>query len=679
MPSLQRIKDSPCKNVDKMRNNNDADYDDRFSQLPDNKSTDKKTDDKFSITSARKSTNGSSNGSSAMDIVAVVLNGPTQQEKQQPPNSSKTPNKNNSQRISILIGDYSLPQCARVSINVSSSCDTSLVSLLGLDGMGRRTYTANDNDNNQHQDDAENIQHHKVGARRLGQLQQGDIIRLNHFEVKKDYQNESTSCMFEQTKKRKLSNNHDYSGDNDEYNKSSSDTLLSVACDLSTSFRDPAIGPSLVRLCRINPNTSFGSDDMKKEETCKPYDLEWESIIPPNMETSNEVVMKLASWYCTNMQPHLAKVRNISKSAGIARSCALSNSIFLLLSKSTAILPANQPCQRRKVRDITSSNLLSHVVVKVLRCEKAMSSFITPRKAARNDAVVTHATLSDGAGSEDLLGLCGSLNHGRVSGAVSSIPKSISSILLQSMNTGSQIVLTHVLSQSSLNSSAMDNESLVLIPTRETTATILTPSHPYFVHDEPTRDVENQFVSQPLTLERASQLYSMTQQYSPPVMQKDASVPSSSSHCRGVMAVIAPLMDVIVDGIDTSFMEGLHFQSPEKLSKFLMSSPSISTGIIPAIELSPSYRSATLILDPKSVANDIHVHGDGNAMKLLCMDVPVKDMLVNVSVTDTPNPYLGHVGNLLKILCTEKAPIRWVLEQESERSWFVTNAHLLEI
>ena len=59
-----------------------------------------------------------------MDIVAVVLNGPTQQEKQQPPNSSKTPNKNNSQRISILIGDYSLPQCARVSINVSSSCDT---------------------------------------------------------------------------------------------------------------------------------------------------------------------------------------------------------------------------------------------------------------------------------------------------------------------------------------------------------------------------------------------------------------------------------------------------------------------------------------------------------------------------------------------------------------------------
>lgn len=648
MPSLQRIKDSPCKNVDKMRNNNDADYDDRFSQLPDNKSSDKKTNDKFSIASARKSSNGSSNGSSARDIVAVVLSGPTQQEEQLPPNSSKTPSKNNSQRISILIGDYSLPQCARVSINVSSSCDTSLVSLLGLDGMGRMTYTANDNDNNQHQDDAENIQHHKVGARRLGQLQQGDIIRLNHFEVKKDYQNESTSCMFEQTKKRKLSNNHDYSGDNDEYNKSSSDTLLSVACDLSTSYKDPAIGPSLVRLCRIDPNASFGSDDMKKEETCKPYDLEWESIIPPNNETSNEVVMKLASWYCTNMQPHLAK--------------------------SSAILPANQPCQRRKIRDITSSNLLSHVVVKVLRCEKAMSPFTTPRKAARNDAVVTHATLSDGAGSEDLLGL----NHGRVSGAVSSIPKSISSILLQSMNTGSQIVLTHVLSQSSLNSSAMDNESLVLIPTRETTATILTPSHPYFVHDEPTREVENQFVSQPLTLERASQLYSMTQQYSPPVMQKDASVPSSSSHCRGVMAVIAPLMDIIVDGIDTSFMEGLHFQSPEKLSKFLICSPSISTGIIPAIELSPSYRSATLILDPKSVANDIHVHGDGNAMKLLCMDVPVKDMLVNESSV-TSNPYLHHVGNLLKILCTEKAPVRWVLEQESERSWFVTNAHLLEI
>jgi len=63
------------------------------------------------------------------------------------------------------------------------------------------------------------------------------------------------------------------------------------------------------------------------------------------------------------------------------------------------------------------------------------------------------------------------------------------------------------------------------------------------------------------------------------------------------------------------------------------------------------------------------------------MDVPVKDMLVDdSSITDTPkNPYLEHVGNLLKILCTENVPIRWVLEQESESSWFVTNAHLLEI
>ena len=244
------------------------------------------------------------------------------------------------------------------------------------------------------------------------------------------------------------------------------------------------------------------------------------------------------------------------------------------------------------------------------------------------------------------------------------------------MNEGSYILLTYIEShQASIGSS-----SLLLVPTRETTATILTPDHPYYVNeDKPTtRDDEN-FASQPLTMEVASQFYQMTQQHSPPIMKGVSSSTKPTSQHRGMLVVIAPLMDLIVDGVDTSFMEGSYSNSPQALSKFLIDAPSISTGM-KSMNLKPAYRSATLILDPKEVARDINVNADGNTMKLLCLDVPVEDMLImNEDDTDATNPYLHHVGELLKALCTDKTPIRWVLEQESEYSWFVASAHLVEV
>ena len=341
-------------------------------------------------------------------------------------------------------------------------------------------------------------------------------------------------------------------------------------------------------------------------------------------------------------------------------------------------MPINQPCQRRKLRDISSPNLLSNVVVKVLRCEKAISAYATPRKtkASTDSTVLTHVTLSDGSGSDDLMGLGGSVNHGRVPSTLSSIPKTISPILLQSMKEGSRVLLTNVLSQASNTSLQCGRESLVLVPTRETIATIITPEHPYYSHDKSTPEGENPFVSQPLTVERASQLFTFSQQHSPPIM-KNASV--ASNHRRGVMAVVSPLMDILVDGVDTSFMEGSHWKSSHALSKFLIDCPSISTGM-KAIKLDPSYRSATLLFDPKLVSSQIHVNADGNAMKLLCLDVPVLDMVMKDGPTMTAsNPYLCHIGQLLRSLCTDKVPIRWVLEQESECSYFVTDATLLEI
>ena len=193
------------------------------------------------------------------------------------------------------------------------------------------------------------------------------------------------------------------------------------------------------------------------------------------------------------------------------------------------------------------------------------------------------------------------------------------------------VLLTHVLSHST-NPALQGRESLVLVPTRETTATILTPEHPYYVHGKLRREEENPFASQPLTLERASQLFSMTQQNSPPIMKDESILPS---HCRGAMVVVAPLKDIIVDGIASSLMEGSHWQAPHKLSKFLIDSPIISTGF-EAIKLSPSYRSATLILDPNSVSNEIVVNADGDALKLLCVDIPVEDMVVYDPTTSNP-------------------------------------------
>mmetsp|Transcript_2860 Transcript_2860/g.5312 ORF Transcript_2860/g.5312 Transcript_2860/m.5312 type:complete len:658 (+) Transcript_2860:430-2403(+) len=577
----------------------------------------------FSIASAirnhrthNKEKDISSSSSSATDIVAVVLSSAIRQPPLPVMASHSKTSKNNgcAPRIHLLLGDQSLPrgQCARVSIVTVSSSNISPGS--------------------------ENVQ--MTG--RLGQLQPGDVVRWNRLEVWKDYKDESMMP----GKKRKLTHNSD---DQDIPAVNRHRPLLSVICDLSLSWRDPAAGPSLARLCRIVPRSSPGHGMQQQQPTSDNYDLEWENIIPPSMDTSKEVVMELARWYCANAMPHF--------------------------SKSTAMLPTHQPCQRRRLCEITVPNMLSHVVVKVLRCEKATSSYATPCKTT-NDPVVTHVTLSDGAESDDLLGMGGSVNHGQIGGALSSLPKSISAILLQSMKEGSHVLLTHTLSQSASpfaiggGASLQGRESLVLTPTRETTATILTRDHPYFpFYERSTREEDNPFASQPLTLERASQLFSMTQHNSPPIID---SIPSN--HCRGMLAVIAPLMDIIVDGIDSSFMEGSHWQTPHKLSRFLIDCPSITTGF-KAMNLGPSYRSATLIFEPSKVSREIVVNADGNALKLLCVDVPVEDMVPTIS----PNHYLCHVGELLKGLCSGGTPIRWVLEQESECNWFVTNATLLEI
>eukprot|EP01082_Thalassiosira_pseudonana_P002396 g2088.t1 g2088 contig11:693954-695465(+) len=425
-------------------------------------------------------------------------------------------------------------------------------------------------------------------------------------------------------------------------------TLLNVVCDITTSWKDPAAGPVLARICRILP-TQNGE-----------YRLEWENFVDSSMETSQEVVDELARWYCLHAMAH-----------------------FL---KSTSIISSKQLCHKRRLRDITSSNILSHVVVKVLRCEKShllsalaqntnnyLGKYETTQTRNSESIIVTHATISDGSESDDIIGINSCV--GQVGGASNFLSKAISSILLQSMAEGTYILLTHVLSQRTMGSGVLQGrESLFLVPTRETTATIVTSDHPYFKKQSPRHDGENPFASQPITLERSSQLFSLTQQHSPSNKGGD-SVQSS----RGLMAVVSPLVDIIIDGVDTSLVEGKYWDSPMALSKFLIEQPNVVTGM-PAFSSLPSYRTATIILDPNVFSRGMILNADGDALKLLCMDVPAEDMLVeecskSVSVS---HPYLPHVGAMLKALCEEKALIRWILEQESECNWFVSSAMIVE-
>ena len=320
MPSLKRVVDTPEKggNERKQKTTHATrkqppitttdDGDDRFSQAPDHiilpthyKNTKNNTSNLFSITSAISNhrnihtSNNNGKSSNATDIVAVVLSGPIIQQESLPimTLNSKTPKKyNNNSRIHLYIGDHSLSscgECARVSMNVSSSSiSSSLASLLGVDGMGG-TRLGNNNVNQMDED----INTHQLAG--MGQLQPGDVVRLNGFEVRNDFQNN------EGKKKRKLSNTNT----SDEDNPSG---LLSVACDLSLSWRDPTAGPSLTRLCRIIPKTDVGRSTKKIQEKGDTYVLEWENVIPPNMETPKEVVLKLASWFSTNARSHLATV-----------------------------------------------------------------------------------------------------------------------------------------------------------------------------------------------------------------------------------------------------------------------------------------------------------------------------------------------------------------------------------
>jgi hypothetical protein len=97
------------------------------------------------------------------------------------------------------------------------------------------------------------------------------------------------------------------------------------------SWRDPEAGPTVVRLCRIVPFESSSSafDDaldcnanQQPSTTAREdrdgrrdwrrdgdrFDLAWEGIVPPSMETPRDVVVGLARWYCANARPHFSKV-----------------------------------------------------------------------------------------------------------------------------------------------------------------------------------------------------------------------------------------------------------------------------------------------------------------------------------------------------------------------------------
>jgi len=488
----------------------------------------------------------------------------------------------------------------------------------------------------------------------VSNIHSGDIVRFNRMEVRNvDMENK---CITDESPLAKKRKQRTEDNDNNLAEASKNEhLLLKVICDLYPSWKELSTEPTMSRLCRLKPSIQPNNPN-----------LEWENEITSFMKTPRELINKLAKWYCATIQ-HSSS------------------------SSSTA-----QPCQRRRLRDITMPNIVSHVVVKVLRCEK------TSLRCSRQDKkqqCVTHATLSDGSESDDIMGISGSLQLKQTGGDSFTIPNSIAAILLQSLTEGCHILLTHVVSQRAVKNSSLEGrEALKLLPTQGTIATIITSDHPFYIKNSP-RIKENSFASQPITLERASELFSLSQQHSPNYQIADD---LQSSRCRGMMAVVSPckfqlnhsfvlliskhrnipesnsVRDILVDGIFASFREGRYWQTNSSLSKFLVDTPSLSTPF-KSIKLRPSYRSATIVLDPSVFSKEMIVNADSDALKLLCMDVPAEDMVVDDDNDVGQHRYLTHVGALLKGLCEEKTLIRWVLEQESERSWFVTSASLIEI
>mmetsp|Transcript_12320 Transcript_12320/g.18908 ORF Transcript_12320/g.18908 Transcript_12320/m.18908 type:complete len:603 (+) Transcript_12320:101-1909(+) len=596
-----------CKRNKRYASSSDHDYDssseDRFSQATDNPK--RSTASTLTINSAIAQEN------SVSDIVVVVLAAASRQEA---PTTKKIASK--TLKYNILIGDSTLPhgKCARMAVSITSRSLNSLLGVDGKEGTVMMTPMKNvTNDGSEHAFD-------------LGMLQPGDIVRFNNVEIHKRYENEYTSISSPGKRKQEfMSNNNE--------NNQTTQLLKSIVCDLRTSYKVPCAGPPVARICRIIPESAT----LESSE----HHLQWEQNIPRSFETSRDVVEDLARYYCRCARP-----RDLSN---------------------TLVLPTTQACQRRRIRDINTDNIVSHVLVKVLRCERAKSLFTTPTKSP-TEPRITHATLADGQGNDDMIGIAASVRFERVAGTTPLLPKGISTTLLQAMALGKFVLITNVTSQS-LNPVAVGKEYLRLVPTVDTTATIITPEHPYYVKSEMSqrRNIDS-YASQPLTLERASQLLSLTQHDSQE--KRDA---------RCLMAIEAPLIDIFVDGVSASLVEGACWENPRALSNFLIHRPSISTGL-DAIKLQPSYRSATFLLDPKFVSREIVVNADGNALKLLCMDVPIEDMIIEDNCIDaSTHPYLLHVGQLLKSLCEEDVRIRWVLEQEDECNWFATNASLLEI
>ena len=324
-------------------------------------------------------------------------------------------------------------------------------------------------------------------------LQPGDVIRLNGMEVRNIAHDAKDVISSRGSKKQKVQIIDSSIGDD---NKTLSETivsgngLLKVICDFYPSWKEENTGPTMARLCRIDSSTLYNNDSDIE------LNVKWENVAS-SMKTPRELIRQLTKWYLSNTS---------------------------LLSSMQSISTA---CQRRRLREITTANIHSHVVTKVLRCERAIPKRNTGKAT---EPYITHATLSDGIESDDIMGLCGSIPMKHMNGDSNFIPRPIASILLQSLTEGCYILLTHMLSKS--HDTSLGSESLMLMPTRDTIATVINPDHPFYIKNSPRR--EHAFASQPITLERATQLYTMSQQHSP----EKAS--GASNECRGMMAVVSP-------------------------------------------------------------------------------------------------------------------------------------------
>jgi len=272
-------------------------------------------------------------------------------------------------------------------------------------------------------------------------------------------------------------------------------------------------------------------------------------------------------------------------------------------SKFNDSIPSLPACRRRRLSELHTIGMTSHVVVKVTSIDTAgapadcMSASRKKRKRwlPLKKHQTTIAVLSDG---DDVMPFSECSTH--------------ETALKEAIQSGTTVLLTHVVT-SKTNDDKME-ENIVLRPTERTTVI-------------PMLNDGMSSSKRPSNTDSTQPFISLTQD-----------MPGST-----IQSLSSPLRDIYIDELGVSLGDGKRFVSPNGL---------VST-LIDASASQPSYRAATLTLD------GVVVKADAKVIQTLCGSIDAATLL-NHSRVKT------YVADLMRGLLEEQVDLTWTIEQQGD-------------